>query len=277
MHEDRVGPAGAPSWRDFELAGWQSRADAYHRFFAPVCLHVADPLLDAAGAGAGDRLLDACCGPGYVAGRALRRGCMVDGVDIATSMVELAASLYPDGHFQVADAQRMPFADQAFDAVVCNIGLHHLSDPARGVAELARVLSPPGRLALTVWNDSQSALGVVREAIAAAGAVAPSDIPAPPVRPDYADEDDLRQLMEPAGLRLRSVRPITFPQRYPDPDALWDGWLATAIRTGPVFAAQPAEVRARARRIFADLLAGYRDDDGALTLPASLVIIVASR
>ena len=63
-------------WRDFEQAGWESHVDPYHRFFGPICAELADPVLDAVHAERGSRLLDACCGPGYLTGTALRRGGM---------------------------------------------------------------------------------------------------------------------------------------------------------------------------------------------------------
>jgi len=44
-----------------------------------------------------------------------------------------------------ADAQALPFATSSFDRVIANHMLYHLPDPARGVAELARVLRRDGR------------------------------------------------------------------------------------------------------------------------------------
>jgi SAM-dependent methyltransferase len=222
-------------------------------------------------------VLDACCGPGYLAGQAAARGCAVAGVDISAAMVALAATLHPAVTFRVADVETLPYADASFDAAVCNIGIHHVTDPARAVAEFARVLSADGTLAMTVWDDERSEIGIVKEAIAAVRPVAPADLPEPPQRPAYDDEDDLRRLLAPAGLRLRALRPITFEQRYPDAAAVWDGWLPTAIRTGPLLAAQPPEVRSAARAAFADLIADRVAADGSVTLPASLLLVVAGR
>jgi SAM-dependent methyltransferase len=266
---------GAPSWADFERAGWDTRAEAYHSFFAPICQHVADAVLDAVRARAGTRVLDACCGPGYLAGQAVARGCSVEGVDISPAMVELATRLQPAATFTVGDVESLPYAAGSFDAVVCNIGIHHVTDPARAVAEFARVLAPGGRLALTVWDDARSEIGIVKAAIAAAEPVAPADLPTPPTRPAYDDEGDVRRLLAPAGFRVRELRPITFPQRYPDAASVWDGWLPTAIRTGPLLAAQPPEVRQAARAAFDRMVAEHVAADGSVTLPASLVLVVA--
>lgn len=262
-------------WRDFEQAGWESHVDPYHRFFGPICAELADPLLDAVHAGRGSRLLDACCGPGYLAGTALRRGAVVEGIDIATAMVELAATLYPAARFQVGDCEQMVYADDTFDAVVCNLGLHHLTDPARGVAEFARVLHPAGRLSLTVWDENRSAFGIIPDAVAAAGAVAPDELPTPPKAPHYDTADELEPLLAAAGLRLESVEPVTFRQPYPSAQALWDGWLSAAIRTGPLLAAQPPSVQEMARGRFGELVAPYVAPDGAVALPAGFLVITA--
>jgi SAM-dependent methyltransferase len=268
--------ADGAAWRDFERAGWEAVVDPYHRFFGPLCARLADPLLDAVEAGPGTRVLDVCCGPGYVAGQALARGSLVDGIDIAASMIELAARLYPAARFRTGDAEAMPYADDRFDAVVCNIGLHHLSDPARGVAEFARVLGPAGRLALSVWDDGRSALDVVPRAVFGAGVVVPGDIPSPPQAAAYDSADELEPLLGAAGIRLESVEPVTFTQHYPNPQALWDGWLAAAIRTGPVLAAQTNQVQGAARRAFEDLVAPYVGAGGAVELPIGFLVIAGA-
>jgi SAM-dependent methyltransferase len=264
------------SWRDFERAGWESHVDPYHRFFAPIVAKLADPLLDSVDAKDGSRLLDACCGPGYVAGRAVDRGAIVDGIDVAPAMVELASTLYPAARFKVGDCEDMRYGNDSFDAVVCNLGLHHLTSPERGVAEFARVLRSPGRLSLTVWDENRSALSIVPEAIAAAGAVAPSYLPTPPNAPDYDTADELEPLLHVAGLHLESVEPVTFLQSYPTPQVLWEGWLAAAIRTGPLFAAQDQHVQTAARRGFDSLVAPYVQAGGTVALPVGFLLITGA-
>jgi hypothetical protein len=54
----------------------------------------------------------------------------------------------------VADLTRLPYADGAFDAVVCGWVLEHLPDPAPGLRELARVLQPGGKLLLLSTEDT---------------------------------------------------------------------------------------------------------------------------
>ena len=265
----------APSWRDFERVGWQERVHAYHQFFAPVCRPAAGTVLDAVGAGPGTRLLDACCGPGYLAGAAAERGCGAVGIDIAAPMIRLATQLHPCARFQVGDAAQLPYAEAAYDMVVCNIGIHHVTDPAQVVAEFTRVMTSSGVLALTVWDDGRSQLGVVKDAVNAVSPAVPRGLPSAPQRPDYLSQEEVRELLHPAGLRLRHFIPITVDQRYADAQTLWDGWLATAIRTGPLLGAQTAAVRGAARAALDGLIAHNVDSSGAVSLQAVLMLIIA--
>jgi ubiquinone/menaquinone biosynthesis C-methylase UbiE len=54
----------------------------------------------------------------------------------------------------VADLTRLPYADAAFDAVVCGWVLEHLPDPRPGLRELTRVLRPGGKLLLMATEDT---------------------------------------------------------------------------------------------------------------------------
>jgi ubiquinone/menaquinone biosynthesis C-methylase UbiE len=267
---------GTPSWRDLEQAGWQLRAVAYDRFFGPMSLRIADTVLDAAGAGPGTRLLDACCGPGYLAGRAVARGCAVTGIDIAAAMVDLAAARYPKASFRVGDVEELPFGDAGFDAVVCNIGIHHVTDPGRCLAGFRRVLAGAGRLAMTVWDESRSLVSMPKDAVLAVVPFSQPGLPDPPPRPDYASPAAVGALLQRAGFGLESMTPVTFEQRFASPQALWDDWLPTAIRTAPLLEAQPPEVRQAARRAFDDMVAGHIRPDGSVLLPASMNLIVAA-
>jgi len=100
---------------------------------------------------AGARVLEIGCGDGGGAGifsRVFAPG-LYHGLDVDPAMIRVAARRLrgPLGRstaFVLGDAERLPYAEAAFDAVV-NFGIiHHLPDWRRGVAELARVLRPGG-------------------------------------------------------------------------------------------------------------------------------------
>jgi ubiquinone/menaquinone biosynthesis C-methylase UbiE len=77
---------------------------------------------------------------------------VLSAVDLSEKMLELAgqraAALHRDVELAVADAQALPFADAQFDCVVATLALCSIPDDRAGVAEMARVLKPGGRLVL---------------------------------------------------------------------------------------------------------------------------------
>lgn len=102
-------------------------------------------LWDAIVAAAPRRVLEVGGGPGEVSERIARElGADVRYVDISPRMVALARARGIDA--QVGDAQALPFEDASFDTVVAAWMLYHVPDLDRGIAELARVLEPGGRL-----------------------------------------------------------------------------------------------------------------------------------
>lgn len=91
------------------------------------------------------RVLEVGCGWGEFAERLARElGADVVAIDLSPRMVELARARGVDARF--GDVQQVPFADGEFDCAVANWMLYHVPDTDRGLAELARVLRPGGRL-----------------------------------------------------------------------------------------------------------------------------------
>jgi len=109
-------------------------------------------MIELAGEVAGHRVLDAGCGSGPLSAALREKGAIVTGFDGSPAMIELARQrLGEDAALHVADlSQPLPFADGAFDDVVASLVLHYLRDWTAPLAELRRVLTPGGRLILSV-------------------------------------------------------------------------------------------------------------------------------
>jgi len=111
-------------------------------------------LVDAIHACSTERVLDVATGTGMVA-QALRArfGCSVVGLDQSPDMLRVARTR--DGVFETiveARAERLPFADAAFDHLTFTYLLRYVDDPAATMRELARVVKPGGRVAMVEFG-----------------------------------------------------------------------------------------------------------------------------
>lgn len=106
---------------------------------------------------AGERILEVGCGPGWfwaASADAVPADLELTLTDLSSGMVdEATAKVGGLGRFRVhsavADVGELPFEDASFDAVVAMHMFYHVPDPARGMAEIARVLKPGGRAIVT--------------------------------------------------------------------------------------------------------------------------------
>ena len=128
-------------------------AGAYDALVATILEGFYDRVAgEVAAAHPGGKLLEVGSGPGRLAVRLAREapGMTLTGVDISDAMVERAtrrtagAGLSERVRFEVGDVAALPLSDGQFDGVVSTLSLHHWSDPARGLAEIHRVLKPGG-------------------------------------------------------------------------------------------------------------------------------------
>lgn len=113
----------------------------------------------------GDRVLDIACGPGNFSrafAHAVGASGLVVGLDASRTMLDRGANdLRRSGVDNLAlirgDATALPFLDASFDAVCCFAALHLFADPLAGLDEMARVLTPGGRIALMTSVQRQLA------------------------------------------------------------------------------------------------------------------------
>jgi ubiquinone/menaquinone biosynthesis C-methylase UbiE len=159
---------------------------------------------------AGSRVLDVATGTGNLAIPLARSGCEVTGVDIATNLLEQAqARAAAEGltiTFDEGDAERMPYADARFDAVVTMFGAMFAPRPEIVASELARVLKPGGRLAMANWNPESFTGAMFR--------LGTKHVPPPPgVVPPvmWGDETTVRQRLDAGFTNIETkLIPIVF-------------------------------------------------------------------
>lgn len=133
----------SPSWQLFErVAGEYDQVLPFFAGYGAEIVAVLDPQ-------PGCRFLDLGAGRGALTAAALGRGCEVTAVDAAPAMVDRLAASHPTVDARVMDAQALAFPDGTFDLVAAAFVIHVLEDPAAGVAQAYRVLTPGGRFAFT--------------------------------------------------------------------------------------------------------------------------------
>ena len=164
-------------------------------------------LLDLAGVGGGESVLDVGCGTGTLAVEAKRRagpGGQAAGIDPAPEMVararRKAAKAGTDVRFETGSVEHLPFTDRSMDVVLSSLMLHHVTDDGRaqGMAEIARVLKPGGRfLAVDIGGGEEGKHYRLR------------------LRAGKHAEFDLRELvpqLEGAGLEMVDQGPVGGPR-----------------------------------------------------------------
>jgi demethylmenaquinone methyltransferase / 2-methoxy-6-polyprenyl-1,4-benzoquinol methylase len=101
---------------------------------------------DLANVGPGSAALDVATGTGDLAVELARRGAEVTGIDFAPAMLEIARRKAPGLSFEEGDALQLAHPDASFDAATVGFGARNFADLDRGLAEMARVTKPGGRV-----------------------------------------------------------------------------------------------------------------------------------
>ena len=256
---------------DFEAEAWDrpGMARRYDAFLAHITDRLIEPLLDAAGVGAGGRVVDVGCGPGHAAARAAARGATVFGVDGSAEMVSHAAATVPHVLFCRADGRHLPLPASSVDAVVGNFVIFHIGEPELAIAEFGRVLAPGGRVALTRWDVPERCrlLGVLVEAAGTANRDRPSSVPAGPAF--FEPDEAVAALLVSGGLADVEVERVTFTHRAADAEEVWRGLLSSTVRMAAVLQELPPDAREHVRGVFTSRLAQYRRGD-LLEIPVSV-------
>jgi demethylmenaquinone methyltransferase/2-methoxy-6-polyprenyl-1,4-benzoquinol methylase len=106
----------------------------------------------------GERCLDLAAGTGVSTEELARSGAFVVGADLSLGMLAVGKAVRPSATLLAADALALPFVDGCFDAVTVSFGLRNFVDPVAGLAELARVTRPGGRLVVCEFSAPTNAV-----------------------------------------------------------------------------------------------------------------------
>ena len=129
---------------------------AYERLMGRWSRPVGEKFLDWLRLPQGLRWLDVGCGTGAFTETVAMRCAPAElqGIDPAEVQIAYAKSrdAAKQARFQVGDAQALPFEESRFDVATMALVISFIPDPARAVAELARVVRPGGCVATYMWD-----------------------------------------------------------------------------------------------------------------------------
>lgn len=179
----------------------------------------------------GLRWVDVGCGNGAFTELLMQRHAPAEVQGIDPSEGQLAFARTRPGAagavFGPGDAQALPFAEDRFDAATMALVLFFVPDPAKGIAEMRRVVRPGGAVAAYVWDMAGGGFPFhpMQQVLRAMG-----HVPALPPSAGISRMDALREAWTQGGLRDVETRRIEVRRRYPSFDELW----ATTSRTGSI-------------------------------------------
>ena len=208
----------------------------------------------------GLRWLDVGCGNGAFTEEIVARCAPATVMAIDPSDQQLAFARTRPGakmaKFEAGDAQNLSFGDGTFDVAIMALVLAFLLDPAKAVAEMARVVRPGGWVASYMWDIESGGAPTtpIYTAIESLGWTLP-------VRPNPVASrlEAMRGFWEMAGLEAIETRVIRIPVRYADFDDFWDSNTVPVGPQGKVIAGMSPGEREQLRARLRELLPATPD------------------
>ena len=196
---------------------------AYERYMGLWSRKVGEKFLDWLSVVDGMRWLDVGCGNGAFT-EILTQHCApaaLAGIDPSADQLAFARTLpaLADADFRAGDAMALPWSDRSFDAAVMPLVIFFVPEPAKGVAEMTRVVAPGGLVTAYAWDMEGGGFpyAALQAEIAALGIVMPS---APSVEASRLDV--MQALWQDAGLMEVETTVITVQREFASFEEYWE-------------------------------------------------------
>lgn len=193
----------------------------------------------------------------------------VEGIDPSPAQIAFAATRPAArlAHFQIGEAQALPFPDASFDAATMALVIFFVPDPAKGVAEMRRVVRSGGLVCAYAWDFAHHGFpyGIIQDALRAEG----FNPPLPP-QVEVAQEGRLQALWADAGLIEVETRTITVRRVFADFADFWSvGTGSNALKT--IIPDMPPDVLVRVKSVVRTKL--VQEPDGRVSHTAQAAAV----
>jgi SAM-dependent methyltransferase len=246
----------------------------YHAVATEIIRDLGPVLVEATDLGPGDHVLDVAAGSGNVAIPAAAAGAHVIASDLTPELLDQgkadAAAAGVSLEWQVGDAENLPYADDAFDAVTSCVGVMFAPHHQAAADELVRVCRPGGRIGLISWTPT----GFIGQLFAT---MKPFVAPPPPGAqppPLWGDIEHVRALLGDRVAEVRASQQLLNAGELSDPVAFREYFKTNY---GPTIAAyrglaDDAERTAELDQALLDLVERFRTPEGSVEWEYLLVV-----
>jgi SAM-dependent methyltransferase len=243
--------------------GWAEIQEVLHKPLWEAMLNATDVRKDTI-------FLDVGCGSGGSSILAYERGAKVYGIDVAKGLLSFAVQRVPNGIFQVADIENLPYEDNMFDVVFASNSLQYSEDRIAALQELKRVCKPNGQIIAGLFGQPEKVdYRVVFKAVR-------NTMPEPPKGGgpfELSVSGKLESLFTEAGLTNIEAGEVNCPFEYEDFDTFWYGNVSAGPFQGMLRIVNESELKSAVK----EAVSGFKLDDGRIFIPQNTFKYVAAK
>ncbi|MBC7847029.1 MAG: class I SAM-dependent methyltransferase [Flavobacterium sp.] len=267
------------SWDKFS-PGWKKWDDLMMDFLKPV----GDEIIRSINPKDNDYVLDIAGGtgePGLTIATMVKNGKVVI-TDLSEKMLEITKEhAKTRGIYNIetraCDVSELPFADNTFDAISCRFGYMFFPDMLMAAKEMARVLKPGGRIAVSVWNGPEKNFWVT-----AIGGTINRNMqltPPPPEAPGMfrcANEGLIQGLFQKAGLKNTFEKEVAGKLNSETTDVYWNMMTEVAAPFVAVLSQADDAMKEKIKsEVYQALIEKY--PDGNIVIDSSAIVVYGEK
>jgi ubiquinone/menaquinone biosynthesis C-methylase UbiE len=252
-------------------------AEMYEAKFVPALFAEWAPrLVGLAGVAPGHAVLDVACGTGIVARTAADclggRGRVV-GVDLNEAMLTVARRVRPELEWRQGDVRELPFPDESFDVVLCQMALMFFPDRAPALREMRRVVRESGTVAVVVPSGLRTQPAYAPFVEMAARHAGPDAVSLLGTYFVCGDLTELTGLVRSAGLEVLDTQTRRGHVRLDSADE----FVAVEVKSTPLGERVSEAVYEKIRQDAREVLRPFTTPSGAVEVPLEGHLVAARR